>query len=85
MVGEGGGDKIIVAKGEDGHWVYFSVRDDRLDNGSIIDFEQSRQSGTLGDVRKALRPWLSGASSAGVTRPAAGDISPPGSTPFAAI
>jgi hypothetical protein len=36
------GDKIIVAKGEDNHWVYISVRDDR-DHGSIIDFHQSRQ------------------------------------------
>jgi hypothetical protein len=39
------------------------------DNGSIIDFEQSRNGGTLGDVRKALRPWLSGASSSATVRP----------------
>src|ERR1700722_7521028 len=56
------GDKIIVAKGEDGHWVYFSVRDDR-DHGSIIDFEQRRKGGTLGEIRKVLRPWMSGAAS----------------------
>jgi hypothetical protein len=62
------GFKIIVAKGEDGHWVYFSVRDER-DNGSIIDFEQKRQGGTLGDVRKALRTWLIGGSNASLHRP----------------
>jgi hypothetical protein len=70
MVREAGGDKLIVARGEDAHWVYFSVREP-ADNGSIIDFHQRRHGGTLGDVRKALRPWLSGSSSAGVIRPPA--------------
>jgi len=49
-------DKIIVKRGLDGHYVYFSVRDDR-DNGSIIDFVQFRQKLSLGAVRKELRPW----------------------------
>jgi hypothetical protein len=53
------GDKIIVARGLDGHWVYFSVRDD-LDNGSIIDFVQKRERCSLGHVRKALREWRGG-------------------------
>jgi Toprim-like/Protein of unknown function (DUF3991) len=69
------GDKIIVAKGDDQHWVYFSVRDDR-DNGSIIDFEQRRHGGSMGDVRKVLRPWLSGGSIAGIVRPAPETFSP---------
>lgn len=30
------GDKVIVAVGKDGHWTYFSVRDDQ-DNETIID------------------------------------------------
>lgn len=50
-------DKIIVKRGMDGHYVYFSVRDDR-DNGSIIDFVQFRQGLSLGAVRKELRPWI---------------------------
>lgn len=54
-----GGDKIIVATDTDGHGIYFSVRDD-ADHGSIIDFVQRRQGLTLGQVRKELRPWLSG-------------------------
>jgi hypothetical protein len=42
----------------DGHYVYFSVRDDR-DNGSIIDWLQNRNRGmSLGAVRRELRPWL---------------------------
>ena len=53
------GDKIIVAKGQDGHWVYFSVRD-QADHGSIIDFIQNRDGGNIGQVREKLRPWLSG-------------------------
>ena len=52
-----GGDKIIVAKGHDGHSVYFSVGDP-TDSGSIIDFAQKRGVGSLGQVRKALRPYI---------------------------
>jgi len=49
-------DKVIIKREPDGHYVYFSVRDDR-DNGSIIDFVQNRQRLSLGAVRKELRPW----------------------------
>jgi Toprim-like/Protein of unknown function (DUF3991) len=61
------GDKIIIALGADRHWIYFSVGEDR-DSGSIADFVQNRQGGTLGDVRKELRPWLEGRSP-GLLRP----------------
>lgn len=54
------GDKVVIARGEDQHWVYFSVRDD-ADNGSIIDFIQHRRRCGLGDVRRELRPWIGGA------------------------
>jgi len=50
-------DKIIIKRGMDGHYIYFSVRDDR-DNGSIIDFVKNRQNCSLGAARKELRPWL---------------------------
>lgn len=60
-----GGDKIVIAKGSDGHWMYFSVRDNR-DNGTIVDFVLHRGAGSLGAVRSELRPWLGG----GVFRPA---------------
>ena len=53
-----GDDKIIIGKdAASGHWIYFSVRDD-ADHGTIIDFIQNRQRLALGEVRKALRPWL---------------------------
>ena len=64
-----GQDKIIVATDTDGHGIYFSVRDD-ADHGSIIDFVQRREGLNLGQVRKELRPWASGAA-APVQRPAA--------------
>ncbi len=51
-----GDDKIVVATAEDGHGIYFSVRDD-ADNGTIVDFVQRRQGLNLGQVRKELRPW----------------------------
>jgi hypothetical protein len=50
-------DKVIIKRSMDGHYVYFSVRDDR-DNGSIIDFVQNRQKLSIGAVRKELRPWI---------------------------
>lgn len=53
----GTADKIIVGTGTDGHGIYCSVRDD-ADHGSIIDFVQRRQRLNLGQVRKALRPWI---------------------------
>lgn len=49
-------DKIVVRQGE-GHWTYFSIRDDH-DNGTIIDFVQRRHHGSLGEVRQELRGWL---------------------------
>lgn len=57
---ESDNDKIIIATDTDGHAVYFSVRDE-ADNGSIIDFVQSRQKLNLGQVRKELRPWIGAA------------------------
>jgi len=51
-------DKIIVRKDVDGHWTYFSVRDER-DNGTIIDFVRARgHCPSLGDIREELRQWL---------------------------
>jgi hypothetical protein len=52
-----GADKIVVRRNRNGHYVFFSVRDDR-DHGSIIDFLQRRRHLTLGAVRQILRPWL---------------------------
>jgi hypothetical protein len=56
-------DKIVVRKDRDGHWTYFSVRDDR-DHGTIVDFVQKRGGHSLGSVREELRQWL------GTARPA---------------
>jgi Toprim-like/Protein of unknown function (DUF3991) len=50
-------DKIIIRRDRDGHWTYFSVRDDS-DNGTVVDFLQRRWQMSLGDVRKELRDWL---------------------------
>ena len=50
-------DKIFVKRDADGHYVYFSVRDDR-DNGTIVDFVGKRLRLNLGMLRRELRPWL---------------------------
>ena len=53
------GDRIILALGSNGHYIYASVHDP-TDHGSIIDFVQKRSGGSLGEVRKKLRPWIGG-------------------------
>lgn len=53
-----GGDKIVVKRNGNGHYVFFSVRDDR-DNGTVIDFLQRRKELSLGAVRQILRQWMS--------------------------
>jgi hypothetical protein len=66
LMGHPAGDKIVIARGMDRHWIYFSVRDDS-DNGSIIDFVQNRKGCKLGGVRQELRPWIG--SSRAIARP----------------
>ena len=51
------GDKIVITRDEDAHYVYCSMRDSR-DRGTIIDFVKNRLRLNLGVVRKELRPWL---------------------------
>jgi Toprim-like/Protein of unknown function (DUF3991) len=52
-----GADKIVVKRNGNGHYVFFSVRDDS-DHGTLIDFLQRRQNLSLGAVRQILRPWI---------------------------
>jgi hypothetical protein len=52
-----GADKIVVKRSSNGHYVFFSVRDDG-DHGTVIDFLQRRQHLSLGAVRQILRPWI---------------------------
>lgn len=52
-----GADKIVVQRNHNGHYVFFSVRDDS-DNGAMVDFLQRRQNLNLGAVRQILRPWI---------------------------
>ena len=52
-----GGDKIVVKRNGNGHYVFFSVRDDR-NHGTVIDFLQWREDLSLGAVRQILRPWI---------------------------
>jgi hypothetical protein len=51
------GDKIIIKRAADGHYVYFSVHQDN-DSGSIVDFVQNRQRLSLGAIRKELRAYI---------------------------
>ena len=51
-----GTDKISVRMDVDGHYVYYSFRDEK-DHGTIMDFVMRRQSKNFGETRKALRIW----------------------------
>ena len=57
MVLRSGGDKIVVKRNGNGHYVFFSVRDDH-DHGTVIDFLQRRKDLSLGAVRQILRQWI---------------------------
>jgi len=61
------GEKIIVATGEDGHGVFFSVHTSA--SGSVIDFVMHRRGLTLGHARKVLRDWTPPPPSARQRRP----------------
>jgi hypothetical protein len=52
-----GADKIVVKRNGNGHYVFFSVREDD-DHGTVIDFLQRRQNLSLGAVRQILRSWV---------------------------
>ena len=56
-------DKIVVKRNGNGHYIFFSLRDDD-DNGTVIDFVQRRQHLSLGAVRQLLRPWIGRSASA---------------------
>jgi len=58
-----GADKIVVKRNGNGHYVFFSLRDDN-DNGTVIDFVQRRQHLSLGAMRRVLRPWIGRSASA---------------------
>jgi hypothetical protein len=57
------GDKIIISRKLDGHFTYWSPRDDG-DRGTIIDFVARRKGLNLGAVRKELRPFIGGSITA---------------------
>jgi hypothetical protein len=60
MLRHANGDKIAVGRASDGHWQFYSFRDEK-DNGDILQFVQNRAGGrhaySLGAVRKELRLW----------------------------
>ncbi|NJN46009.1 MAG: hypothetical protein HC808_05475 [Candidatus Competibacteraceae bacterium] len=62
------GDKVVIMRDTDSHWIYFSRQDER-DNGSIIDFFQKRSPCSLGQVRMALAPVDRGKPQSSETSP----------------
>src|SRR5579862_9394346 len=62
------GDKVAIKRDSDGHWVYYSFRDDG-DHGTVIDFVQRRHGCSLGAARKELRSFMGLPSSSLPTYP----------------
>lgn len=50
------GDKIVIKRDSDSHWVYFSVKTDS--SGSIIDLVKHLHGCSVGAARKELRAFL---------------------------
>src|ERR1035438_803086 len=50
------GDKISIRMDADGHYVFYSFRDEG-DHGTILDFIMRRQGKNFGEARKVLRAW----------------------------
>jgi hypothetical protein len=50
------GDKISIRMDPDGHYVFYSFRDEH-DHGTILDFVMRRQGKNFGEARKVLRTW----------------------------
>jgi hypothetical protein len=48
-------DKIIITRGIDGHYVYFSVKENH--SGTVIDLAKRYINENFGEIRKALRRW----------------------------
>ena len=57
MVHPDTGDKVLISRQPDGHWVFCSVRG-RGDRGTVLDFVMARESCGLGKARQFLRAWL---------------------------
>src|ERR1035438_6319951 len=51
------GDKISIRVDADGHYVFYSFRDEG-DHGTILDFVMRRQGKNFGEARKVLRSWI---------------------------
>jgi hypothetical protein len=62
-------DKIIISRKPDGHYTYWSVRNDK-DRGTVIDFISNRTGRSLGQIRKELREWMGTTAAALPTYPA---------------
>lgn len=60
----GNGDKIVISRDTDGHYIYYSVHGDHNHKGSIIDFVSNTRNLTLGKIRQELRPWIGRTSAA---------------------
>ncbi len=63
------GDKLIVTRKANRHWIYANAHDNQ-DRGTVIDFLGSRDRTSLGEIRKELRPWLTGRLTLTSPRPA---------------
>ena len=50
-------DKISIRMDQDGHYVYYSFRDEG-DHGTIMDFVMGRQGKNFGEARKVLRTYM---------------------------
>lgn len=61
------GDKLIVTRKPNRHWVYANAHDSR-DRGTVVDFLGLRERLSLGQIRQELRRWVGGGSAVATAR-----------------
>ena len=57
VVRHSNGDKLVITRRPNRHFVYFNAKGDASDSGSILDFIQARRNVSLGKIRQELRAW----------------------------
>lgn len=58
MTDEQGNHLVISVNPSTGHWRWFNPLDPEKESGTVVDFVQTVEQVSLGEVRKMLRAWL---------------------------
>ena len=69
VVRHANGDKLIITRRPNQHYVYFNAKGEGKDSGTILDFIQARSNISFGKIRQLLREWSPTSSNHSSTKP----------------